>query len=89
MMTYEMREGQGSLFANDRKSEEWHPEFRGKVMLPGGVVHWVDVKERVGARGRWLSLRIGREVGPGAVSRHEVEKSNGYQKPGGDEDIPF
>ena len=42
-MTYEMREGQGSLFANDRKSEEWHPEFRGKVLLPGGVVLWVAV----------------------------------------------
>jgi hypothetical protein len=89
MMSYEMREGQGSLFENERRSEDWHPEFRGKVMLPGGVVHWCDVKERVGERGRWLSLRIGREVAPRAVSRHEVEKSNGYQKPVGDDDIPF
>jgi hypothetical protein len=86
-MAYEMKPGEGSVFRNEKKVEDWHPEFRGRVMLPDGVVHWVDVRERVGKDGgsMWLSIRIGKAV----VSRHEVEKSNGYQRSGGDEDIPF
>lgn len=82
-MAYEMRAGQGSVFANEKKVEDWHPEYRGRVMLPDGKVHWCDVKEREGAKGKWLSIKIGGEV----MSGHERSKVDGYVKQ--DEEIPF
>ena len=40
-MAYEMRAGSGSLFKNDRKEKETHPDLKDKVMLPNGEVRWL------------------------------------------------
>jgi len=96
MSTYEMKAGQGSAFENKEKKEDWHPEFRGKVMLPNGDVHYLDVKMRETKAGRpWVGVKVGAKVSAGApvYSGHQQAKANGYQPQPGlanmSEDVPF
>ena len=37
-MAYEHREGKGSLFPNDYKLQETHPDYRGKAMWKGEII---------------------------------------------------
>jgi len=86
-MAYEMRPGSGSLFKNDKKTTDKHPNLKGKVMLPDGTTHWVSGwTKKTQAGETWISLQIGEMVGGDA---HGQAKANGYQpQPAGDE-IPF
>ncbi len=43
-MAYEMKPGQGSAWPNEKKEKDWHADFSGKVMLPDGKTHWLEVK---------------------------------------------
>jgi hypothetical protein len=94
-MAYEMKPGQGSAFKNEKKTEDWHPPYRGKVMLPDGSVHWLDVTPKKTAKGdTWVAVKVGNKVQDAAsdiakpVSAHNQAKANGYQ-PQQDSDIPF
>lgn len=93
-MAYEMKPGQGSAFKNDKKTEDWHPAYKGKVMLPDGSVHWLDVTPKKTAKGdTWVSVKVGNKVqnAPAAqpvINNHNQAKANGYQ-PQQDSDIPF
>jgi len=84
--TYEMKPGQGSAFKNDKKTESWHPAYRGKVMLPNGQVHWLDVSpKKTKAGGTWLAIKVGNPVTGGAGQAVPVTASVGEA----DDDIPF
>ena len=62
-MAYEMRPGSGSLFKNDQKTTERHPNLKGKVMLPNGEVRWVSAWSKLTSAGdKWLSFSIGEIV---------------------------
>jgi hypothetical protein len=100
-MAYEMRAGSGSLFKNDRKEKETHPDLKGKVMLPNGEVRWLSCwKKQTAAGATWLSISIGELVQPmtggsnlpgGGVpplDAHNKAKANAYM-PDTDDDIPF
>jgi hypothetical protein len=90
-MAYEMRPGSGSLFKNDRKEKETHPDLKGKVMLPNGEVRWVSAwKKKTAAGDTWLSLALGDLVqGAGQpVSAHSAAKANAFVVET-DDDIPF
>lgn len=54
-MAYEMRENSGSLFKNDKKETESHPNATGKALI-GGVEYWVSAWTKEGAKGKWQSL---------------------------------
>ncbi len=85
-MAYEMRPGQGSLFKNDKKTSERHPNLKGRLMLPDGSVYWVSGWTKETSAGeKWISLALGDRV---QQSQHEQAKSNGYQGQQ-DEEIPF
>jgi len=96
-MAYEMRAGSGSAFKNDKKTEDWHPAYKGKIMLPDGSVHWLDVSpKKTSAGATWLAIKIGNPVqqqaGGGMVlDDHNKAKANGYMPPAVelDDDIPF
>jgi len=40
-MTYGLKDNTGSVFANDRKSEDTHPDRTGTAKI-GGVEYWVS-----------------------------------------------
>lgn len=92
-MAYEMRAGSGSAFKNDKKTEDWHPAYKGKVMLPDGSVHWLDVSpKKTKAGDTWLAVKIGNPVQQqGSVpplDAHNQAKGNAYVTEA-DDDIPF
>lgn len=90
-MAYEMKPGQGSAFKNDKKTEDWHPPFKGKVMLPDGSTHWLDVTpKKTQAGDTWVAIKIGKQVSPPAmapVTEHSAAKANAFVAT--DDDIPF
>lgn len=96
-MAYEMRAGSGSAFKNETKTEDWHPAYKGKVMLPDGSVHWLDVSPKKTKAGEtWLAIKIGNPVqqkaGGGMVlDDHNKAKGNGFAPAAVelDDDIPF
>ncbi len=93
-MAYEMRPGSGSLFRNDKKTTDKHPNLKGKVMLPNGEVRWLSAWSKKTASGdTWLSISVGdlvQQQGGGMVlDSHNQAKGNGYAPQGGDDDIPF
>jgi len=92
-MAYEMRPGQGSLFRNEKKTTDKHPNLKGKVMLPNGEVRWLSAwTKETSAGDKWISLAIGdlvqQQSGGMVLDDHNKAKSNGYQ-PQTDDDIPF
>ncbi len=100
-MAYEMRAGSGSLFKNDRKEKDTHPDLKGKVMLPNGEVRWLSCwKKQTAAGAAWLSISIGELVQPmtggsnlpgGGVpplDSHNAAKANAFVVET-DDDIPF
>jgi len=90
-MAYEMKPGQGSAFKNKDKTEDWHPAYRGKVMLPDGSVHYLDITPKKTQAGEpWVAVKIGKAVQGRPVDAHNEAKGNGYQpQPADDSDIPF
>lgn len=56
-MAYEMKDGQGSLFKNDRKTSDKGPDYKGQLKL-GGVEYWVAAWIKTGANGKWMSLSV-------------------------------
>ena len=60
---YEPKPGNGSAWVNDRKTEDWHADYRGKILLPDGSEHWVDVWDKQKASGEgFRTIRIGNPV---------------------------
>ena len=45
------KKGTGTLSANERKTEDWHPEQRGSGIWFDGTEFWIDGKERHSSRG--------------------------------------
>ena len=93
-MAYEMKPSSGSLFKNDRKEKETHPDLKGKVMLPNGEVRWLSGwKKQTSAGDGWLSLSIGDLVQQGGgggqpMTQHSQQKANAFVADP-DDDIPF
>ena len=60
---YEPKPGEGSVFANDRKEEDWHADWRGRILLPDGTTHWLDVYDNISKNGvAYRRVRIGAAV---------------------------
>lgn len=91
-MAYEKKPGQGSAWKNKDKKEDWHPAYRGDVMLPNGDLHYLDITPKKTQAGEvYISVKIGKQKGAGQpMSQHSVDKGNGYQpQPSDDSEIPF
>jgi hypothetical protein len=59
-MAYEMKEGNFSLFKNDRKEKETHPDYAGSIMV-NGVEHYLNAWLKEGKNGKFFSGVIGKE----------------------------
>lgn len=54
-MAYEQRDNSGSVFVNDRKEKETHPDRTGTAMI-GGVMYYVSGWIKEGQKGKFMSL---------------------------------
>ena len=63
MAEYQPKPGTGSVFKNDNKTEDWHADWRGKILMPDGTEHYLDVYDNVSKSGQeYRRVRIGRAV---------------------------
>ena len=80
-MAYEMRPNTGSMFVNDKKETETHPDRTGTALIDGKE-YWVSGWIKDGAKGKWMSLAFkpkdGKKEPAKRGSVHEMES-----------DIPF
>jgi hypothetical protein len=55
-MPYEQRDNSGSLFKNDKRETESHPNLKGSALI-GGTEYWVSAWTKVPKTGdKWVSL---------------------------------
>lgn len=55
MSNYEQRDMSGTLFRNDKREKDTHPNATGKAMI-GGVMYYVSAWTKEGANGKFQSL---------------------------------
>ena len=85
-MAYVPKEGSGSLFKNDRKTTETHPDYTGTIMV-NGKVHYLSGWVKESAKGKFFSISIGKEkqpVGFTPKGEDEIQKFKDF-----DDAIPF
>lgn len=99
-MAYEMKPGTGSAFKNDKKTEDWHGDLSGKIMLPDGKTYYVNVYNKIDKNNNpYITFKIGKEVaGQSAAvysaahqpfppqTSHDRAKANGFADL--DDDLP-
>jgi hypothetical protein len=87
-MAYEQRDLSGSLFKNDKREKDTHPNLTGTVMI-GGVEYWASgwTKERANGE-KWISLSFKPKESRGA--ERPVISTNSDHMSGLDDDfVPF
>jgi len=62
---YELKPGQGSAFKNKDKTEEWHADYKGELLLPDGTLHWIDIQPGKTRAGEWwFKIKLGKPKQP-------------------------
>jgi hypothetical protein len=95
-MAYEMRPGSGSLFKNENKTTDNHPNLKGKIMLPNGEIRWMSAWTKLTSSGdKWISLSVGELVVQAGRSNQSISHNEPKPTPVTsaapdlDDDIPF
>jgi len=80
-MAYEMKDMSGSLFRNEKREKDTHPNATGSCLIDG-VEYWVSAWTKEGAKGKWQSL---------AFTRKDEKKQSAPAKSAvdTDESLPF
>jgi hypothetical protein len=72
-MAYEQKDNSGSIFRNDKKEKETHPDGKGSAMIDG-VEYWVSSWNKVGQNGtQFRSLAFQRKEGVPSQQRQQPE----------------
>ncbi len=82
---YETKAGTGTLFPNDRKTQDNHPDFKGKIKWHNGTEAWLSAweKESKTTGVKFLSIQVGDYITP--QTEHEQAKANANE----DNEVPF
>jgi hypothetical protein len=94
-VAYEQRDNSGSLFKNDRKGKDSHPDYKGTAMI-GGQVYWISGWIKDGQKGKFFSFAFKAKDEQGAPVARGVSASGHSSRDAGslphsdmDDDIPF
>ena len=88
-MAYEQRDNSGSLFKNDRKEKENHPDYKGTCMV-GGVEMWMSAWLKTGANGtKFMSFSFQPKDQQQAQARQTPAPQAPHVEPDFIEDLPF
>ena len=90
MSQYQPKPNTFTLFANDRKQSDTHPDLTGTFVNGDGVEFFFDAWRKKSANGKdYISGRVGKQKGA-PVSQHSAAKGNGFQ-PQSDlaDDVPW
>lgn len=84
-MAYEAKDNSGSIFANDRKEKDTHPDGKGSAMI-GGVEYWVSSWNKKTQEGKsWRSLSFTPKDGQTAQQAPQTRtEPPPYRKPSQD-----
>lgn len=86
-MAYEQKDNSGSLFKNDRKETDSHPNAKGTAMI-GGVEYWVDAWTNTAKSGdKYQSLKFKRKDADQTGSYARQQPASRFDDV--DEDTPF
>lgn len=89
-MAYEQRDNSGTLFKNEKKEKDSHPNMTGKAMI-GGVLYYVSAWTKEGNKGKFQSLSFkpvtGEVSAPPQDSQPSARTAPNFSDL--DDDIPF
>lgn len=75
-MAYQPKAGQMSLFKNDRKEKDSHPDYKGDGMDLEGNPVWISAWVKEGSRGKFFSISIQpKEQKPAAPAPRQAARS--------------
>lgn len=86
-MAYEMRDNTGSLFKNDRREKDTHPNAKGTALIDG-VEYWMDAWTNEARDGsKYQSLKFKRKDADqsGSYAKQEPQSSPADL----DDEVPF
>lgn len=83
-MAFEQRDNSGSLFRNDRKEQEKHPDHKGSAKIDGKE-YWVSAWIKEGSKGRFFSLAFT----PKDEQKRERRAAPAQDEPPYSDEIPF
>lgn len=84
-MAYEMKDFSGSLFKNERKEKETHPNATGTALI-NGVEYWVSAWTKKDKNGNnWQSLAFKPKDQPGTMQAKNTKNKMATD----DDQIPF
>jgi hypothetical protein len=83
-MAYEPKPGQFTLFKNDRKEKDSHPDYKGDGMDLDGNPVWVSAWIKSGNKGKFMSCSMQPKEAAKPASK-PAARSGGSA----DDDIPF
>ena len=97
-MAYEQKDNSGSIFRNDKKEKDTHPDGKGSAMIDG-VEYWVSSWNKVGQNGtQFRSLSFQRkdaqtQQAPAKQAPNKLAQAKPRRPTSGfddmDDDIPF
>jgi hypothetical protein len=89
-MAYEHKPGTFSLFKNDRKESDRHPDYKGDGMDNDGNAIWVSAWLKDGAKGKFMSCQIKRKDEVAQQGAAKVQQAAKPAAPADDwSDTPF
>ena len=92
-MAWEPKAGSLSLFKNDRKEKDSHPDYKGDGLDLEGNAVWISAWIKEGAKGKFMSLSIQKKEQQAAPRQAVRQAPQAQQRPAPDFDdvdsIPF